>query len=194
MNSDSTRDFFVNPTALVESERIGGGTRIWAFAHVLNGAVIGAGCNIGDHCFIESGVVIGNDVVVKNGVALWQGITVSDRVFIGPNVAFTNDLFPRAKVYHDEYAHTMIGEGASIGANATLLCGITIGRYALLGAGSVVTRDVPDFALVYGNPARQHGWVCVCGNPLPTFSSNAVTCPQCQRGYRRRDERLELEA
>ncbi|RIK17030.1 MAG: N-acetyltransferase [Chloroflexi bacterium] len=166
---------FDHPTALVETDNIGDGTRIWAFAHILKGAVIGAGCNIGDHCFVESGVVIGNDVVVKNGVALWQGITLQDRVFIGPN------------------EHTWLGEGASIGANATLLCGITIGRYALIGAGSVVTRDVPAFALVYGNPARQHGWACMCGNPLPTIQADAVTCPQCQRAYKLTDARLEFE-
>jgi len=184
---------FDHPTALVETDNIGDGTRIWAFAHILKGAVIGAGCNIGDHCFVESGVVIGNDVVVKNGVALWQGITLQDRVFIGPNVAFTNDIFPRAKIYRAEYEHTWLGEGASIGANATLLCGITIGRYALIGAGSVVTRDVPAFALVYGNPARQHGWACMCGNPLPTIQADAVTCPQCQRAYKLTDARLEFE-
>ncbi len=183
---------FDHPTALVESERIGDGTRIWAFAHVLKGAVIGADCNIGDHCFVEDGVVIGDDVVVKNGVALWQGITLQDRVFIGPNVAFTNDLFPRAKIYHDEYARTLIGKGASVGANATLLCGITIGEYALIGAGAVVTRNVPDFALVYGNPARQRGWVCMCGNPLPPLQNNGVTCTHCQRAYKLTDARLEL--
>ena len=185
---------FEHSTALVETESIGNGTRIWAFVHVLNGAVIGAGCNIGDHCFVESGVVIGDDVVIKNGVALWQGITVQDRVFIGPNVAFTNDIFPRAKIYHDEYEHTLIGKGASIGANATLLCGITIGQYALIGAGSVVTRDVTSFALVYGNPARQHGWICVCGNPLPAVQDGVARCTHCQRVYKLRDTHLELEA
>jgi len=184
---------FEHPTALVESDAIGDGTRIWAFAHVLQGAVIGANCNIGDHCFVESGVVIGDDVVVKNGVALWQGITLQDRVFIGPNVAFTNDIFPRAKIYHAEYARTVISQGASIGANATLLCGISIGRYALIGAGSVVTRDVSDFALVYGNPARQHGWACVCGKPLPIRQANGITCSHCQRAYKLSDARLELE-
>lgn len=157
---------FFHPTALVESATIGKDTRVWAFAHILRGAVIGSNCNIGDHCFVESGVAVGDDVVIKNGVALWRGITIQDRVFIGPNVAFTNDIYPRAKIYHDEYARTCVLEGASIGANATLLCGITIGRYAMIGAGAVVTRSVSDFALVYGNPAQQHGWVCACSRHL----------------------------
>jgi UDP-2-acetamido-3-amino-2,3-dideoxy-glucuronate N-acetyltransferase len=186
--------FFQHPTALIESEHIGSDTRIWAFAHVLEGATIGTGCNIGDHCFVESGVVIGNDVVVKNGVSLWQGLSIQDRVFIGPNAAFTNDLFPRAKVYHSAYTRTVIGEGASIGANATILCGIVIGRYALIGAGAVVTRDVPDFALVYENPARQHGWMCICGTVLALNQDGYVTCAHCSRSYQLRENGLELLA
>lgn len=173
---------YFHPTALVESNAVGANTRVWAFAHILAGAVIGAECNIGDHCFIESGVVIGDEVVVKNGVALWQGTRLGDRVFIGPNAAFTNDLFPRAKVFHAEYESTWIQEGASIGANATVLCGLTIGRYAMIGAGAVITHDVPAYALVYGNPARQHGWICVCGQALAFIESARAQCP-CGRSY-----------
>ena len=151
---------------MVESEEIGEGTRIWAFAHVLKGVVIGKDCNVGDHSFIEGGAQIGNKVVVKNGVSIWDGVTIEDRVFIGPNAAFINDRVPRAGVYHEKYEKTLIKKGASVGANATLLCGITLGRWCVVGAGSVVTSDVPDYGLVYGNPARLEGWVCRCGKRL----------------------------
>ena len=176
--------FFAHATALVESETIGPGTRIWAFAHVMRDVVIGRDCNFGDHCFIESGVRLGDEVVVKNGVSIWNGVTIEDRVFIGPNAAFTNDTIPRAKAFHQEHERTLVREGASIGANATLLCGITVGRYAMIGAGSVVTRDVPDFALVYGNPARQHGWACGCGEQLnlPVAGNGLARC-QCGQSY-----------
>lgn len=174
-------EYVAHPTALVESDRVGPGTRIWAYVHILEGAVIGSGCNIGDHCFVERKVHIGNDVVVKNGVCLWEGVTLEDRVFVGPNVAFANDVYPRAKVYHDEYDCTHVREGASIGANATVLPGIVIGRYALVGAGSVVTKDVPDFALVRGNPARHRGWVCRCGQRL-SFRDNRTSSTKCRCG------------
>ena len=160
------KSIYIHPTALVETDQIGAGTRIWAFAHVLKGAVIGGNCNIGDHCFIEDGVRVGDDVVIKNGVALWEGVTIGDRVFVGPNVSFTNDHVPRAKVFRDAYDRVVVKEGASIGANATIVGPRIIGRYAMVGAGSVVTRDVPDYALVFGNPAEQKGWVCRCGGRL----------------------------
>ena len=177
----SSQRFSIHSTALVESDDVGSGTRVWAFVHVLKGAVIGRDCNIGDHCYIEGGVKIGDEVVIKNGVSLWTGVTIEDRTFIGPNVAFTNDLVPRAKVYRDEYDHTLVREGASIGANATLLSPLTIGRYALIGAGSVVTHDVPDFALVYGNPAQRHGWVCQCGKRLE-FDDALPAIARCECG------------
>jgi UDP-2-acetamido-3-amino-2,3-dideoxy-glucuronate N-acetyltransferase len=178
-----------HPSALVETERVGADTRIWAYCHILHGAVIGRDCSIGDHCYIEGGVTIGDEVVIKNGVAIWQGITIEDRVFVGPNVAFTNDLVPRAKIFRAEYDRTLIREGASLGANSTLVCGITIGRFALVGAGAVVTRDVPDFGLVLGNPARLRGFVCCCGQRL-TFSAGPATC-SCQRRYHRDSDRVE---
>ena len=188
-------NYYVHPLALVETTSVGSGTRIWAFAHVLSGALIGSNCNIGDHCFIEGGVVIGDHVVVKNGVAIWSGVTLGDYVFVGPNAVFTNDLFPRAKVFHDEDVQTQVGQGASIGANATVRCGVSIGQWAMIGAGSVVTHDVPDFALVYGVPARQHGWVCACGLPLAstTVDPGQIVCG-CGRSYTLAHGRLVEDA
>lgn len=157
---------YIHPSALVESDAIGEGSRVWAFAHVMKGAIIGAGCNIGDHSFVESGVKIGNNVTIKNGVSVWEGVTIEDDVFVGPNACFTNDLRPRSKVYHSETARTLIARGASIGANATVLASLRVGEYALVGAGSVVTREVKDFELVYGNPIQHRGWVGKSGDPL----------------------------
>lgn len=151
--------FFQHPQALVESERVGRGTRIWAFAHVLPDAVIGEDSNICDHVFIENDVEIGDRVTVKCGVQVWDGVTLEDDVFVGPNATFTNDLFPRSQQYPDSFSRTLVRRGASIGANATLLSGITVGANAMIGAGAVVTRDVPPNAIVVGNPARIKGYV-----------------------------------
>ncbi|SJL83534.1 WxcM-like domain-containing protein [Vibrio palustris] len=145
---------FVHDEALCESDKIGEGTNIWAFAHVLPGAVIGENCNICDNVFIENKVSLGNNVTIKCGVQIWDGITIHDNVFIGPNVTFTNDKYPRSKCYPEEFAKTIIEQGASLGANATILPGLTIGKGAMIGAGSVVTRSVPPYATVVGNPAK----------------------------------------
>jgi len=152
-------DFFQHPNALVETRNIGKGTRVWAFAHVLPDAVIGADCNLCDHTFIESDVIVGDRVTVKSGVQLWDGIILEDDVFVGPNATFTNDLFPRSKKYPEKFPRTVIRKGASIGANATILPGLTVGQYAMVGAGTVVTKDVPPYAIVVGNPARIIGYV-----------------------------------
>jgi len=175
-------DFFKHPLSLVESESIGRGTRVWAWAHVMKGARIGADCNIGEHCFVEGGAVLGDRVTVKNGVAVWEGVTAEDDVFLGPNAVLTNDLRPRSKVYHDAVDRTLLRQGCSIGANATVVCGITVGRWAMVGAGAVVTRDVPDHGLVYGNPARLRGHVCSCSRTLEVSGGQAA-CP-CGRRYR----------
>lgn len=143
----------IHPLSDVQSESIGPGTRVWQFCVILEGAQIGEDCNICAHCFIENDVVIGNRVTLKCGVYLWDGLRVEDDVFIGPNAAFTNDRFPRSKKYPAEFPRTIIKKGASIGANASILPGITIGENAMVGAGAVVTRDVPPGAVVYGNPA-----------------------------------------
>jgi acetyltransferase-like isoleucine patch superfamily enzyme len=162
------RTVFVHDHALCESEDIGLRTRIWAFAHVMKGARIGADCNVGDHAFVEGGAVIGDRVTVKNCVLVWDRVTVEDDVFLGPNVVFTNDMVPRAafKKPKEAWLPTRVCRGASIGANATIVCGVTIGAGAFVGAGSVVVRDVPDHALVVGNPARRVGWMCACGERL----------------------------
>ena len=152
-NNQAKLDCFIHELACVETTNIGIGTRIWAFSHVLPGAVIGADCNICDHVFIENDVIVGNRVTIKCGVQLWDGLRLEDDVMVGPNATFTNDLFPRSKQPF-ELRHTIVMHGASIGANATILCGITIGEGAMIGAGSVVTKDVPPFAVVVGNPAK----------------------------------------
>ena len=152
-------DYFVHAQALCESSQIGTNTRIWAFAHILPGAKIGQDCNICDNVFIENDVVVGDRVTIKCGVQLWDGLEVESDVFIGPNVTFTNDIFPRSKQYPESFARSVIHTGASIGANATILPGITIGSNAMIGAGAVVTRSVPPNAIVVGNPARITGYV-----------------------------------
>jgi UDP-2-acetamido-3-amino-2,3-dideoxy-glucuronate N-acetyltransferase len=167
---------FVHARALCESDAVGPRTRIWAFAHVMKGAVIGADCNVGDHAFIESGARIGDRVTVKNSVLVWDKVVVEDEVFLGPNMVFTNDLMPRAgfKKPPETFLPTVVKRGATIGANATIVCGVTIGENAFIGAGTVVIEDVPPHALVVGNPARQIGWVCACGEKLP--DGLACTC------------------
>jgi acetyltransferase-like isoleucine patch superfamily enzyme len=166
---------YIDPDSKVEAPNIGEGTRIWAFTHVMKGASIGRSCNIGEHCFLESGVVVGDNVTVKNGNMLWDGVTLKDGVFVGPQVLFTNDLRPRSprlaqakRRYSDRQwlKTTLVEEGASLGAGAILLAGVRIGRFAMVAAGAIVTRDVPAYTLVIGSPARHARWVCECGAPI----------------------------
>lgn len=168
--------------ALVESNQIGAGTHVWAFAHILPGARIGSDCNICDHVFIENDVLIGDRVTIKCGVQIWDGLRIEDDVFIGPNATFTNDLFPRSKQYPDKFAQTVIQKRASIGANATILAGNTVGRNAMIGAGSVVTRDVPPNAIVVGNPARITGYI----STTPVKHKNNETLPIQKHGTTRK--------
>jgi acetyltransferase-like isoleucine patch superfamily enzyme len=174
--SEAASGPFVHPQALCESDAVGAGTRVWAFAHILPGAVVGADCNICDHAFIEGGATVGDRVTVKNNVLVWDGVRVGDDVFLGPNAVFTNDMNPRAafKKPPEQFLGTTVEQGATIGANATIVCGVTIGRHAFVGAGSVVTRSVAPHALVVGNPARAIGWMCECGERLP--ESLECTC------------------
>lgn len=178
------RGVFVHPLGINESESVGEGTRVWAFAHVMRGARVGRGCNIGEGGYIESGAILGDHVTVKNGVAVWDRVTIEDHVFVGPYAVFTNDRIPRShpdfRTGPTGWEPTLIRYGASIGANATIVCGITIGTWAFIAAGAVVIRSVPDFAMVAGNPARQIGWACKCGRRIP----ESMRCV-CGLGYER---------
>jgi UDP-2-acetamido-3-amino-2,3-dideoxy-glucuronate N-acetyltransferase len=183
----------VHPSALVdEGCEIGSGTKIWHFCHILKGSRIGKNCIFGQNVMAGPDVIVGNGVKVQNNVAIYKGVTLEDGVFCGPSMVFTNVLTPRAFVERkDEFLSTLVRTGATIGANATIICGVTIGRYAMIGAGSVVTKDVLDFALVVGNPARQIGWVSRSGERL----SNGLTCPRTGENYEETSEGLKpLEA
>ncbi len=177
----SMADFFVHEHALCESPDVGAGTRVWAFAHVMKGARIGTDCNICDHVFVETGAIVGNRVTIKNNALIWDGVEIGDDVFIGPNAVFTNDPTPRVanKISPDQLIKTRIGDGASVGANATVVCGVTIGEGAFIGAGTVVIHDVAPYAAVVGNPARQIGYRCACGHSL----GDDLQC-SCGRRYR----------
>ena len=179
--------YTVHPSSYVdEGAEIGAGTTIWHFTHVCSGARVGERCRIGQNVLIGPGVQIGNNVKIQNNVSVYAGVTLEDDVFCGPSMVFTNVLVPRSAFPRnrpEDFAETRVRQGASIGANATVVCGVTLGRYALVGAGSVVTRDVPDYGLVYGNPARLHGYACVCGLKLQKTGDHDYAC-ECGRQYR----------
>jgi UDP-2-acetamido-3-amino-2,3-dideoxy-glucuronate N-acetyltransferase len=184
-----TRNYFVHESSYVDEPcEIGEGTKIWHFCHVMKGSKIGRDCNIGQNVVISPAVVLGNNVKIQNNVSVYTGVELEDDVFCGPSMVFTNVVNPRSHVSRkDEYRRTLVRRGASIGANATIVCGHTIGRYAFIGAGAVVTKDVPDFALALGNPARVAGWVCMCGVRLSLESSlsegKVVQCGACGASY-----------
>lgn len=176
---NSEKKYHRHEKSIVESKNIGDKTNIWAFTHVFPGAVIGENCNINDHTLIENDVVLGNNVTVKSGVHIWDGVEIGNNVFIGPSVVFTNDLNPRSKQYPTEFAKTKIEDYASIGANSTIVAGVTIGKYAMIGAGSVVTKNIGPYTLWYGNPAKMKGYVCECGNKL---DENNI-CGHCSKDF-----------
>lgn len=181
-------DYFVHETSLVdEGAVIGQGTKIWHFCHIMPGARLGERCNVGQNVFIAPEVKIGNGVKIQNNISVYTGVILEDDVFLGPSMVFTNVDTPRSHVDRsDEYQTTLIKKGATIGANATIICGITLGEYSFVGAGAVVTGDVPPYALVYGNPARVQGWMCQCGERL-TFHQEGdamkAVCHRCRKKY-----------
>ncbi|MBK6644631.1 MAG: N-acetyltransferase [Anaerolineales bacterium] len=182
-------DFFVHESSYVDDgAEIGAGTKIWHFCHVMPRAKIGERCNIGQNVLVSSDVTIGTNVKIQNNVSLYTGVIVEDDVFLGPSMVFTNVINPRSHVSRkDEYKTTLVRKGASIGANATIVCGTTLGRYCFVGAGAVVTKDVPDYALVYGTPARVRGWVCQCGEQI-VFEGGRAVCSKCGDVYRKQDQ------
>lgn len=186
-------DYFVHESSyLDEGSKIGRGTKIWHFCHVMAGVEIGERCNIGQNVFVAGNVIIGNNVKIQNNVSLYSGVVVEDDVFLGPSMVLTNVINPRSHVNRkEEYKTTLIQRGASIGANATIVCGITLGRYCFIGAGSVVTRDVPNYALVYGNPGRIQGWMCQCGTRLEFQmhdGQEGALCAACGDRYNKKEK------
>lgn len=176
--------YFVHESSYVDEDcTVGEGTKIWHFSHVMKGCIIGKHCNIGQNVVISPEVVLGDGVKIQNNVSVYTGVVCEDGVFLGPSCVFTNVINPRAFIERkSEYRKTVVKQGASIGANATIVCGHDIGKYAFVGAGSVVTRDVPDYAMVYGNPATVRGYVCQCGELL-VFSKTQALCPACGKKY-----------
>lgn len=200
-------DYFVHESSYIDEDvQIGKGTKIWHFSHIMPRTIIGRDCNIGQNVSISSDVVVGNNVKVQNNVSIYEGVLIEDDVFLGPSMVFTNVLNPRSHVSRKhEYRQTLVKKGASVGANATIVCGVTIGRYAFVGAGAVVTSDVPDYTLVYGNPARIRGWICQCGvklqwnsrqndtsaeDRLISFVEKAI-CKSCGAEYTKHGEKIE---
>lgn len=169
----------IHQLADVKTTSVGKSTRVWQFCVILEGAVIGNNCNINAHVLIENDVVIGDNVTVKSGVQIWDGLVIEDNAFIGPNVTFTNDILPRSKQYPDQFQRTLIKKYASIGANATILGGLEIGEYSMIGAGSVVTKNILDHELWYGNPAKKRGYVCQCADKL----NEHLKCNSCRKKY-----------
>lgn len=190
---NDTKEFFAHPSACVDDgAQVGNGTKVWHFTHISSGCTVGGNCTIGQNVFVAPGVKIGDYCKIQNNVSIYEGVELGDYVFCGPSMVFTNVQRPRCKYPQRGaafYAPTPIGEGASIGANATIVCGHRIGKNAFIAAGSVVTKDVPDYAVMMGNPARQRGWVCECGEKL----DESLVCPKCGKRFVQGTKGLEEE-
>ncbi|MFN3996142.1 MAG: DapH/DapD/GlmU-related protein, partial [bacterium] len=189
--SSEKNSYFAHESVYIDEDvQIGEGTKIWHFSHILRGTIIGKNCVIGQNCMIGPDVIIGDRCKIQNNVSVYKGVTLEDDVFCGPSCVFTNVYNPRAFIERKhEFKPTLVKKGATIGANATIICGITIGRYAMIGAGAVVNKDVPDYALVVGVPARQIGWVCKCGNTLK-FTDDNASCEYCGNQYKLDGDKL----
>lgn len=189
----SEKDYFVHESSYIDSPcKIGKGTKVWHFSHVMRDTVIGKNCNIGQNVVISPSVILGNNVKIQNNVSVYTGVICEDDVFLGPSCVFTNVINPRSFIERkQEYKKTIVKKGATIGANATIVCGYNIGRYAFIGAGSVVTKNVPDYALMVGNPARIIGYVCECGNRLE-YKEKKYSCNCCNKEYQLTNENLNL--
>jgi UDP-2-acetamido-3-amino-2,3-dideoxy-glucuronate N-acetyltransferase len=180
------KNYFAHPTAVVgEAAEIGEGTQIWHFSHIMSGAKIGKNCIIGQNVFVSRGAILGNNIKVQNNVSIYDRVVLEDDVFCGPSMVFTNVFNPRSFISRKkEFRQTLVKRGATIGANATIVCGNTVGHYAFIGAGSVVTKDVPDYGLVYGNPGKVMGWVCQCAVEI-TFRNGKAKCEACGKRYKK---------
>lgn len=183
---NTSKNYFAHETAIVdEGCEIGDGTKIWHFSHIMSNCTIGKGCNFGQNVVVSPGVVLGNNVKVQNNVSIYTGVTCDDDVFLGPSMVFTNVINPRSAVNRrDQYAKTHVGKGVSIGANATIVCGHDIGKFAFIGAGAVVTKNVPNYALLVGNPARQIGWMSEYGHRLEFDKNGIAICPESKQEYK----------
>ena len=188
-------NFYAHPTAVIDDGAlIGNGTKVWHFCHVMRGAKLGKSCILGQNVFVASGVEVGDGCKIQNNVSLYTGVILEKDVFCGPSMVFTNVMNPRAHIERkDEYAQTRVGRGASIGANATIVCGHDIGEYAFIGAGSVVTRAIPPYALVFGAPAKVHGWMSAAGERLQFDDQGQATCPYSGQSYRLIDGQCQPE-
>ena len=188
-------DYFIHETSIVESGvKIGSGTKIWHFSHILSNVTVGENCIFGQNVSVGPNVIIGNGCKVQNNVSIYQAVTLEDGVFCGPSCVFTNVNTPRAFIERkSEFLPTLVKKGATIGANATIVCGATIGKYALIGAGTLVKKDVPDYALVVGVPSRQVGWVCRCGEKLENFDTDKrAKCRRCSSQYQQNGDQLDV--
>lgn len=187
-------NYFSHPTAIIDAgAKIGEGTKIWHFSHVMPTAVIGSKCSIGQNVYIDNNTIIGNNVKIQNNVSVYNGVILEDDVFVGPSMVFTNVINPRSFIERKtEFKQTLVKKGASIGANAVIVCGNTIGEYAFIGAAAVVTKDVPAYALMVGNPAKQMGWVSAYGHRLAFDIMGFATCPESKQQYKLEDDKVQL--